>query len=61
VLGTREDLGRRVGMVADQAVKEGGVVIGHTCTVDPSADGTLTPADIRSVWPTLGRCSLSVF
>ena len=28
--GEREDLGRRVGMVADEAVKEGGVVVGHT-------------------------------
>ena len=35
-----EDLGGRVGMVADQAVKEGGVVVGHTCTVDLGADGS---------------------
>ena len=32
----REDLGGRVGVVADQAVEEGGVVVGHTCTVDPA-------------------------
>jgi hypothetical protein len=61
VRGTREDLGRRVGMVSDQAVKEGGDVVGHTCTVDLIADGTLTATDLTSVWPSLGRCSLSVF
>jgi hypothetical protein len=43
VRGTLEDLGGSVGMVADQAVKESGVVVGHTSTVDRSADGTLTP------------------
>jgi hypothetical protein len=29
-------------MVADQAVEEGDVVVGHTLTVDRGADGTLT-------------------
>lgn len=42
VCGEREDLGRRVGMVADQAVKEGGVVVGHTWTVNLGADEALT-------------------
>ena len=40
--GTLEDFGRRVGVVADQAVEEGDVVVGHTFTVDRGADGTLT-------------------
>ena len=43
IRGELEDLGRRVGMVADQAVDERGVVVGHTCTVDAVADGALTP------------------
>ncbi|MGA9747981.1 MAG: hypothetical protein WBQ50_11050 [Nocardioides sp.] len=30
ICGVREDFGRRVGMVADQAVEDGGVVVGHT-------------------------------
>ena len=37
VCGEHEDLGRRVGVVADQAVDEGGVGVGHRCTVDPGA------------------------
>jgi hypothetical protein len=29
-------------VVADQAMEEGGVVVGHSCTVDLGADGVLT-------------------
>lgn len=38
----REDLGRRVGVVTDQAVDEGGGGVRHRCSVNPGADGALT-------------------
>jgi len=47
VSGTPEDLGGGIGLVTDQAVKEGGVVVGHNNTVALGADGALTAADGR--------------
>lgn len=42
VSGPIEDLSGRVCLVTDQAVKEGGVVVGHRHTVALGADDTLT-------------------
>jgi hypothetical protein len=42
VFGEREHLGRRVGVVADQAAEEVGVGVGHVCSVHLGADGPLT-------------------
>lgn len=42
VCGELEDFAGRVGMITDQAVKEGGVVVRHTRTLTLAADATLT-------------------
>jgi hypothetical protein len=51
VSGTLEDLGRRVGMVADQAMEEGCVVVGHSHTVDLTHDAALTAPAARGWVP----------
>ncbi len=51
VRGRFQDVAWPVGMAADEAAEEVGVVGGHTCTVDPGADGWLTVTDGLDVAP----------
>ena len=51
VRGRFQDVGWPVGMAADEAVEQVGVVVGHTCTVDLGADDWLTVTDGLDVAP----------